>query len=148
MTKLFFRILLIGLGLFLTYTFGKDALLPMYYRVTGTVVEGRISGFLAGRGSQSVQRGSDGVRNGKRRARRPAFVYPTAPGGRDSLEGRASTGAFFTFSNYELNERVTVVYNPRDPTDAYIIGFQIFIGALLCVLLALYALKIGITGRT
>jgi hypothetical protein len=147
MVKLFFRIAFIGLGLFVTYSFGKDALLPIYYRVTGTVVEGRISGFLAGRVGPSVQPEPDGIRNGKRRARRPAFMYPTAPGGRDSLEGRSSTGAFFVFTNYELNERVTVVYSSNDPKEAYILGFQMIIGAFLCVALGLYALKIGITGR-
>jgi Protein of unknown function (DUF3592) len=144
MLKFFFRIALFGLGLFLAYTFGQDFVSPLRHRMTGTTVEGRISGFLAGRHSPSVQREPDGVRKGKRRARRPVFVYPV---GTDSLEARSSTGAMLTLFNYSLNERVTVVYNPNDPKDAYIYGFQVLLGAFLCICLALYMIKIGLTGR-
>jgi Protein of unknown function (DUF3592) len=144
MLKFFIRIALLGLGLFLAYSFGQDFVSPLRYRVTGTTVEGRISGFLAGRNSPSVQREPDGVRKGKRRARRPVFVYAV---GADSLEARSSTGTLMTMFNYSLNERVTVVYNPNDPKEAYIFGFLILLSALLCICLALYMIKIGITGR-
>lgn len=147
MLKFIFRILLFGLGIFLTYTFGRDTLEPLWHRMTGTAVEGRISGFLAGRNSPSVQREPDGVRKGKRRARRPVFVYPTAPDSRDSLEARSSTSAFFTFSNYGLHERVTVVFAKNSPENAHIFGWQLIGGAFLCTLLGLYMVRIGVLGR-
>jgi hypothetical protein len=147
MKKLIIQIAMLGLGIFITYTFGRDAFLPIRYRLTGTVVEGRISGFLAGRGSGTVLTESDGVRSGKRRARKPVFVYPASASGMDSLESRSSTAALTLISNYKMHERVTVVYHPDQPQEAYLFGFQIITGALLCVILGLYACKIGVTGR-
>jgi hypothetical protein len=145
MLKLIFRILLLGLGIFVAYSFGQDMVSPLRYKFTGTQTEGRVSGFLAGRNSPSVQREPDGVRKGKRRARRPVFTFATPAG--DSVEVRSSTGALFTFSNYALNERVTVVHENGNPQNAYIFGFQPVLTAFLCLLLGLYMIKIGITGR-
>ncbi len=146
MLKLFFQVLLLGLGAFLTYSFGQDMLAPIRYKATGSTVEGRISGFLAGRNTPSVQREPDGVRKGKRRARRPVFRYPTAPDAVDSLEARGSTGALFTVFNYALYEKVTVVFEKGNPANAHIFGFQPIFTAFLCTLLGLYMIKIGITG--
>lgn len=139
--------MLFGLGVFVTYSFGMDAVAPIRYRVTGTCVEGRISGFLAGRNSPSVQREPDGVRKGKRRARRPVFVYPTASGATDSLEARSRSGTLFTFLNYDLNERVTVVFDPKEPTTAYIFGFWVIISSFLLTLLGLYMIRMGLLGK-
>ena len=147
MLKIIFRILFLGLGLFTTYTFGRDTFEPIWHRLTGTVVEGRISGFLVGRNSSSVQREPTGVRKGKTRARRPVFVYPTAPAARDSLEGRSSTGGFVVFGNYELNERVTVVFGQNNPANAHIFGFQLILTALLVTLLGLFMIRIGVLGK-
>jgi len=147
MLKVIFRILFFGLGLFTTYTFGRDTFEPIWQRMAGGHVEGRISGFLAGRNSPSVQREPDGVRKGKRRARRPVFVYPTAPGAPDSLEGRSSTSAFMPFGNYQLHERVTVVFDKNDPANAHIFGGQLLAMAFLVTLLGLYMLRIGVLGR-
>ena len=110
-------------------------------------MEGRISGFLAGRNSPSVQREPTGVRKGKTRARRPVFVYPTAPAAHDSLEGRSSTGGFVVFGNYELNERVTVVFSQNNPASAHIFGFQLILTALLVTLLGLFMIRIGVLGK-
>jgi len=147
MLKFIFRLLFLGLGLFATYSFGRDMIEPLWLRVTGVKVEGRISGFLAGRNSPSVQREPDGVRKGKRRARRPVFVYPTAPGALDSLEGRSNTSSLFTFANYTMNERVPVVFSKNNPTHAYILGWQLFLTAFLVTLLGLYMIRIGVLGK-
>lgn len=147
MLKIIFRILFLGLGLFTTYTFGLDTFEPIWHRVTGIIVEGRISGFLAGRHSPSVQREPDGVRKGKRRARRPVFMYPTAPASPDSLEGRSSTSGFLVFGNYQLNERVTVVFDKSNPANAHIFGFQLILTAFLVTLLGLFMIRMGVLGR-
>lgn len=147
MLKFIFRILLFGLGLFTTYTFGRDTFEPIWYRVAGINVEGRISGFLAGRNSPSVQREPDGIRKGKRRSRRPVFVYPTAPGSLDSLEGRSSTSAFMLFGNYALHERVTVVFDKNNPGHAHIFGAQLIGMAFLVTLLGLFMIRMGLLGR-
>lgn len=145
MLKLFFRAALVGLGLFLGYIFGGAAFKTIWYRIGGSNTEGRVIGFVAGRG-RSIQEKSTGVRKGKTRARRPAFRF-AAPGSSDSLTVKSGTGALFTFSQYELNERVPVVFSRDNPEDAYIFGFQIIIAQLLCLLFALYMIKIGVTGR-
>ena len=147
MLKFIFRIALFGLGLFTTYTFGRDTIEPIWHRIAGVHVEGRISGFLAGRNSPSVQREPDGVRKGKRRARRPVFAYPTAPGSTDSLEGRSSTSAFLLFGNYQLNEHVTVVFDKSNPNNAHIFGVQLIVMALLVTLLGLFMIWIGVGGK-
>lgn len=145
MLKFFFRLALFGLGLFLGYVFGGSALKTIWYRASAEQAEGRVIGFVAGRG-RSIQTESTGVRKGKRRARRPAFTFLPA-GATDSLTVKSNTGALLTFTQYELHEKVKVVYRKDKPEDAYIFGVQIIITQLLCLLLALYMIKIGITGR-
>lgn len=148
MTKLFFRLAFIGLGGFLLYAFGGDTVKTVWYRATGEVVEGRISGFLAGRNNPSVQQESTGVRKGKRKARRPVFRYPVAEGATDSLEGRSGAATFFTFTQYDLHERVPVVFAKGKPEDAYLFGIQMILMNTLLSLFALYMMSIGIRGRT
>jgi hypothetical protein len=150
MTKIMifiFRILLFGLGLFVTYSFGRDTVEPIWHSLTGTRVEGRISGFLAGRNSPSVQRDPDGVRKGKNRARRPVFTFPTSAGGLDSLEARSSSSTFFAFSNYKMNERVTVVFANNEPAHAHILGFQLIATSFILTLLGLYMIRLGALWR-
>lgn len=147
MLKFIFRMAFLGLGLFTTYTFGRDTIEPIWHRIAGVHVEGRISGFLAGRNSPSVQREPDGVRKGKSRARRPVFAYPTAPGSHDSLEGRSSTSAFLLFGNYQLNEPVTVVFDQSNPSNAHIFGIQLIGSAFIVTLLGLFMIRIGVVGR-
>lgn len=147
LTVLFFRVLLFGLGVFLTYTFARNTFEPLWYKISGHTVEGRISGFLAGRNAPSVQREPDGVRKGKRKARRPVFVYPIAPGSKDSLETRSATTALTTISNYALNEQVTVVIDKKDPAKAYIYGFQLIAGSFLAMLLGLFMIRLGLLWR-
>lgn len=147
MLKFIFRILLFGLGLFTVYTFGFSGAKTIWYRATGTVVEGRVSGFLAGRNSPSVQQESTGVRKGKRRARRPVFRYPVAAASADSLTGRSHVAALFTFSQFEINESVTVVFNPGDPQDCYLYNWQLLLMDLLLVLFGLYMIAIGIGAK-
>lgn len=145
MLKVFFRIAFVALGLYLSYVFGGSAAKSIWYRVSGAYTEGRVIGFVAGRG-RSIQMEGTGVRKGKTRARRPAFRF-VAAGQPDSITVRSNVGVLLSFSQYELNERVTVVYNKNQPDDAYLFGFQIIMTQLLCLLLALFMLKIGITGK-
>ncbi len=147
MTKAFFRILLLGMGIFTCYFFGGAAAKTVWFRVAGTTVEGRVEGFLAGRNSPSVQKEGTGVRKGKTRARRPVFKYPLAEGSSDSLTARSSTAVMFSFSQYELGEKVPVVFSPGKPEDAHIFGFQLIAMNFLVLLLGIFMLKIGATGR-
>jgi Protein of unknown function (DUF3592) len=144
MMKFFFRILLFALGAFLTYTFGRAALEPIWLSFSGEKVEGRVSGFLAQRNATTIYRESTGLRNNGRKARRPVFKYPV---GADSLEARSSTAATLFFGNYELHEQVTVVYSKSNPASAYILGWQLIGGAFLCALFGLYMLRMGLLAK-
>ncbi|MDZ4681543.1 MAG: hypothetical protein SH848_11285 [Saprospiraceae bacterium] len=133
---------------FLLYAFGSDTAKTVWFRATGEVVEGRISGFLAGRNSPSVQLESTGIRNGKRKARRSVFRYPVAEGATDSLEGRSGAATFFTFTQYDLHECVPVVFAKGKPQDAYLFGTQMILMNTLLSLFAGYMMSIGIRGKT
>jgi Protein of unknown function (DUF3592) len=147
MTKLIFRILFIGLGAWLLYLFGKDVIKPIQYKFSGEQVTGRIEGFIAGRGSGTVVTDNSGIRKGKTKARRPVFRYPIVQGSKDSLSSRQGSGVLFIIFQYELNEPVTVVFQKDNPADAYIFSLMTIFTSFLLTLLALYMLKIGITGR-
>lgn len=148
MTKLFFRIMLFGLGIFLTFIFGKDMALPVWHKMTGVQVEGKVAGFLAGRGAtKTVVSEPTGVRKGKRRARRIVFRYPSAPGGMDTLENHSSVGTFILFGTFETGETVPVVFAKDNPTEGRIFNGQMIFLAFLCTLLGLYMVRIGVLGR-
>lgn len=147
MIKFFFRLSLIALGAWLLYTFGGNASKTIWYRATGEVVTGRISGFLAGRYGPSVQQENSGVRNGRRRARRPVFQYPIATGSTDSLEGRSGVAVLSRLSQYELSEPVTVVFAKGKPADAYLFGTQLILMNILLSLFAIYMMSMGIRGK-
>ena len=126
MLKLIFRILLLGLGLFTIYSFGFPGAKTLWYRTSGKVVEGRVSGFLAGRNSPSVQQEPTGVRKGKR---------------------RSNISTLFTFSQFEINEPVTIVFDPNNPQDSYLYNWQLLLMDLLLVLFGLYMVAIGIGAK-
>ena len=146
MLKLFFRILLIGLGVFVLYIFGSNLAKTFMYRFTGETVEGRIVGFSAGRNSKTIVEDGSGVRKGKRLARRPFFRYPIAAGSTDSLTERSDVSATI-ISNYDIGERVTVVFSKSNPQDSYLFGIQVIMMNLLVSLLGVFMLYIGISGR-
>ena len=147
MLKLIFRILLIGLAVFIFYTFGTGFVKTVWYRMTGVVVEGRVSGFLAGRNTPSVQMEPTGIRKGKRKARRPVFTYPVSVNATDSLTGRSDTGVLFTFSQFSLNEHVTVVFDPDNPADSFIFSGQLLLMNFLLILFGFFVLYMGISGK-
>ncbi len=147
MLKLVFRLLLIGLALFIFYIFGIGTAKTIWFRVSGRVVEGKVTGFLAGRYGASVQEGSTAIRNGKRKARRPVYRYPVSENAADSLTGRSDVATLFTFSQFELNEQVTVVFDPKNPQDSFIFNGQLLLTGLLLILFGLYVLYMGVTGR-
>lgn len=147
MTKLIFRVLFISLGAWLLYLFGKDVIKPIQYKILGEQVTGRIEGFIAGRGSGTVVTENTGVRKGKLKARRPVFRYPTAEGSKDSMSSKQGSGVLFMVFQYDLDERVSVVFPKSNPADAYIYSLSTIFSSLLLSLLAVYMLKIGVTGR-
>lgn len=142
--KFFFKIALFCLGGFLTYTFGRDVVEPWWFNINGTRVEGRIAGFTRVRNGTSVLQEADGVRKGKRRARRPVFRYPSAPGSSDSLQATSSTTATLLLGNYRLHEKVPVVFSKNDPANAYILGVQLTGTAFLCMLLGIFMMWMGL----
>ncbi|HRF42286.1 MAG TPA: hypothetical protein PK198_26025 [Saprospiraceae bacterium] len=147
MLKFIFRLLFVALGLWITYTFGRDAVEPVLYRLSGTTVEGRIIGFLAGRKSPSVQPEPTAIRKGRRIARRPVFRYPTAVGATDSLDGRSSTGGFLIFGHFDLHEQVTVVMPAENPQNAHIFSLRLIGMAFVVALFGLFLIWMGITGK-
>ena len=146
MLKLFFRILIFGMGVFTLYYFGGNVVKTFNYRLTGEVVEGRIVGFAAGRNGTTIQEEGSGMRNGKRKARRPFFRYAPVAGSTDSLTERSDLSAS-TISNYEIGEKVTVVFAKDKPQDSYIFGTQVIVFGFLVICLGLFMLWIGIGGK-
>lgn len=147
MLKFVLRLLLIGLALFILYVFGRSTTKTLWYRMAGTVVEGRVSGFLAGKYGASVQQEATAIRNGRRKARRPVYQYPVSENGLDSLTGKSEVATLLSFSQFELNEQVTVVFDPENPQDSYIFSGQLLLTGLLLILFGCYVLYMGVTGK-
>jgi hypothetical protein len=145
MTKLFFRLALLLLGAWLTYHFSQDVLKPMQYKMTGEQVTGRIEGFVAGRGNGSMQPESSGVRKGKRKARRPVFRYPINAS--DSLSARNGSGVMSRLFQYELDEKVQVVFPKNSPHDGYIFSFKTIFVSFLLMLFGVFMMYLGVTRR-
>ena len=140
--------MLFGLGIFITYTFGKDTVLPVWHKMTGVSVEGKVAGFLAGRGaSKTVVNEPTGVRKGKRRSRRIVFRYPSAPGSTDTLQNHSSMGTFMLFGTFETGDTVPVVFAEDNPAEGRIFNGQLIFLAFLGSLLGLYMIRIGLLGR-
>ena len=146
MLKLFFRILLFGMGVFTLYFFGGNLVKMFTYRLTGEVVEGRVVGFAAARNGNTIQEDGSGMRKGKRKARRPFFRYAPVVGSTDSLTQRSGVSASTIF-NYEIDEKVTVVFAKDKPQDSYIFGIQVILLNLLVICLGLFMLWMGIGGK-
>jgi hypothetical protein len=143
MTKLIVRIALIIVGAVFTYVFGGNLVKTLTYRFTGETVEGRIVGFSAGRDGKTFQEDPTGIRRGKRKARRPFYRYPIAEGATDSLVNRSAISTF-SFSTYEVDERVTVVFSKSNPQDSHIFGFQIVLFGVFVTCFCLFMIWLGI----
>lgn len=135
MAKFFLRIIFLCIGLFLCVKFGDDTVKPVWYRVAGVVVEGRISGFLSGNYNRS----------GRSQTRPPTFTYPASPDSAALLAGQSDAPPLF--SAYALEEKVTVVFPKENPQDAYIFSFQLVSMSALIFLLGAYAILIGVRER-
>jgi len=79
--------------------------------------------------------------------RSTVYRYPAASGSLDSLDGYAKSTIIFPWLNFELNEKVTVVFNKVDPSKSHIFSLGIFFTDTLLILLSLYMVKLGVTRR-
>jgi hypothetical protein len=145
--RFFVRLGLFGLSLWLIPKGAMDLALPVYYRATGTVVEGEVVGFLAGRYGGSVQPENTGVRDGRRVARPPVYRYPANPGGPATLEGQAKSAFTFSFMPYELGETVTVVFAEDEPGASYLFEAGTLAGGTLIFGFGLLCAFIGLGGK-
>ncbi|NJN33378.1 MAG: DUF3592 domain-containing protein [Saprospiraceae bacterium] len=146
MVKFIVRVALIVVGIAFLYIFGGHLIKTLTFRFTGQVVEGTIIGFSAGRNGSTPQEKATGIRNGKRKARRPFFRYPTMPNGTDSLTRKSSVSTF-SFSTYEVGDPVTVVFAKNKPEDSYIFGIQIVIVLVLVTCFCLFMVWLGVRMR-
>lgn len=128
--RAFARVGLLGLALWLIPLGALDLAWPVYHRLTGTVVQGEVVGFLAGRYKRSMQPENTAIRDGRRIARPPVYRYPATPGGPLALEGRAERAFTFSFVPYEKGERVTVVFAPGAPHTPYLFEAGPLVGGL------------------
>lgn len=145
--KLFFRIALLGLGIWLLIMGWQTTYNPIYYRLTGTAVEGEVIGFLAGKYSPSIQPENTAIRDGRRIARRPAYQYAATPGGDPKLIGKAKVAFSFSFYPYELGEKVTVVFPTAYPEQSYLFAKSVIAGGILLMGFGLFCVYIGVGGR-
>lgn len=144
MLKLFFRISFLLLGAWLTYHFSQDVIKPLQYKITGEQVTGHIEGFVTGRNG-SMQPESSGIRKGKRKARRPVFRY--AINATDSLSSRNGSGVMFNLFQYELNEKVQVVFPKNNPSDGYIFNFMSIFASALLTLFGVFMMYLSVARR-
>lgn len=147
MMKILLRIALFGLGMWMLIMGWQTAYYPIYYRVLGTVVEGEVIGFLAGRYSSSIQPENTAIRDGRRIARRPAYQYPASVGGSPTLTGKAKGAFTFSFYPFELGEKVTVVFPSTDPEQSYLFATSTITGGLLFIGFGLLCLYMGVGGK-
>jgi len=142
-----FRILLVIGGFILLYIIGKPMVETIQYRFGGEHIEGRVIGFRGKGTSTTVFDENTGKSGKKHRARRPVYRYPAASGSLDSLDGYAKSTIIFPWLNFELNEKVTVVFDKADPSKSHIFSLGIFFTDTLLILLSLYMVKLGVTRR-
>lgn len=127
--RTFFRLVFLGLaGFFFVWGF-NSVYTPWLYKTRGVTVTGRVEGFWAGKYGGSVQPEPTAIRNGRRIARKPAFRYPTGLAATDSLTGKNSPPQLF--QHYRLGEKVTVVYLPGNPADAWLFEWRGLGGVIL-----------------
>ncbi len=142
MLKFIFRIAFVLLGAFLLYLGSSGLYKPLLFKTQGVQVEGEIIGFYAGKYGASVQPESKGMRNGRNRARRPAFRFPLGNAAGDSLTGKESAPQIF--QKYQMGQVVQVVYPQADPADARIFDMRELGGWLLLILGGLVMGAMGI----
>jgi len=145
--KFVLRLALLGLGIWMLVMGWQTAYHPIYYRIVGTVVEGEVMGFLAGRYSPSIQPENTAVRNGHRIARRPAYKYPATVGATPNLMGKANGAFTFSFYPYELGEKVTVVFPTGQPEQSYLFAASTIGGGLLFMGFGLWCFYLGVGGK-
>ena len=147
LTVFIFRILLVIGGFILIYIIGKPMVETIQYRFAGEHIDGRVIGFRGRGTSTSVFDENTGKSGNKHRSRRPVYRYPAASGSLDSLDGYAKSTIIFPWLNFELNEKVTVVFDKNDPSKSHIFSPGIFFTDTLLLLLSLYMVKLGVTRR-
>jgi hypothetical protein len=144
--KLFIRLSLLCLGIWFGWMGVRDTYIPVHNRLFGVAVQGKVTGFLAGRYSPSVQLENTAQRNGRRIARRPVFYYPVAPGSSQYLSSQAKTSFVPSWSPYELNESVTIVFPKNNPEEPYLFSFSTILGGITSLGFGLLCVYIGLGG--
>ncbi len=147
LTVFVFRILLVVGGFILIYIIGKPMLETIQYKMSGESTTGKVIGFRGKGASNAVLEDNTGRSNGKQRSRRPVYRYPVTESSLDSLDGYAKSAIILPWMNFELNEKVTVVFDKVDPSRSHIFGMGIFFTDTLLILLSLYMAKLGVTKR-
>jgi len=138
--------LVIG-GFILMYIIGKPVVETIQYRVMGEQTEGRIIGFRGRGTSTSVFNENSGKSGSKNRSRRPVYRYPVTEGSLDSLDGYSKSTIIIPWMNFELNEKVNVVFDKNEPSNSFIFNIGIIFTDTLLLLLSLYMIKLGVTKR-
>lgn len=138
--------LVIG-GFILMYIIGKPVVETIQYRVMGEQTEGRIIGFRGRGTSTSVFNENTGKSGSKNRSRRPVYRYPVTEGSLDSLDGYSKSTIIIPWMNFELNEKVNVVFDKNEPSNSFIFSIGIIFTDTFLLLLSLYMIKLGVTKR-
>ena len=144
-TVFLFRILLVAGGIVLLYITGKPVWESVQYLVNGEKVEGVVIGFRGRKNSTTVFTENTGRVGKKYTARRPVYRYPIVTGSLDSLDGFAKSTILFPWLNFDLHEKVTVVMDKTNPSQAHMISPGILFTDALLMLLCLFMVKLGFT---
>lgn len=129
------------------YIIGKPVVETIQYRVMGEQTEGRIIGFRGRGTSTSVFYENTGKSGSKNRSRRPVYRYPVTEGSLDSLDGYSKSTIIIPWMNFELNEKVNVVFDKNEPSNSFIFSIGIIFTDTFLLLLSLYMIKLGVTKR-
>lgn len=144
-TVFIFRIMLILGGCILIYIIGKPVLETIQYRLSGQNAEGRVIGFR-GRGSSITVFEENTSKHGKKaRSRRPVYRFPVSVGSLDSLDAFSKSSILLPWLNFELNEKVSIVFKENEPDKSYIFSLGSLISDMVLLLLSGYMIKLGVT---
>lgn len=143
-TIFIFRILLVLGGILLIYIIGKPLTETINYRITGIHTEGRVIGFRGRGSSTTVFEENTGKSGKKSRSRRPVYRYQAIEGSLDSMDGYSKSTILLPWLNFELNDRVNVVFPKDDPARSHIFSLGIIATDLVLLLLCLFMIKLGI----
>jgi Protein of unknown function (DUF3592) len=146
-TVFIFRVMLVVGGFILLYIVGKPLAESIQYRFTGNSVEGKVIGFRGRGSSKTIFDDNTGQKGKHRVARRPVYRYPITEGSLDSLDGYAKSTVLIPWFNFESSEKVTVVFNKKNPKQSHIFSLGIIITDTLLILLCLYMVKLGLSKR-